>query len=160
MKCIFFLCFLSLISSCGEFNKGNVKNEKMPSISLLLLDSMSVLNTRDLPTNDPVILFFFEPSCPYCRAETESILKNIGQFRNTQFCFISSASLKDVKDFELKYKLRQYGNIRVGIDTGYVYVDHFRITGVPHTSLYRKGLLQKIFPSNVDAKRIVEEIDF
>ncbi|NML40785.1 hypothetical protein HHL17_26545 [Chitinophaga sp. G-6-1-13] len=158
---VVFLCVLSWVH-CGQMTIQRDINEgrPMPSVNMLLLDSVSVLNTNSLSKSEPVILIFFDPYCQYCRSETESILSKIQKFGNTQICFLGVAPISDMNRFSIKYQLSKYPNIHIGIDTAGTYARYFAVEGVPHTSIFLKNRkAKKIFYARVDAEKLIDVID-
>ncbi|WP_343744153.1 redoxin domain-containing protein [Chitinophaga sp.] len=155
------LLVLLFVISCGEhIPLSGKEGELIPSVNLLLMDSSSVINTRTVYKSGPTVLFFFSPYCPYCRHETESILKSINKFKNVQICFLSVSSLNEVRDFSRNYKLTQYSNIQIGVDTAASYLKYFSIDHVPHTSIYLHDMrLRRVFSGGVDADKILSIIN-
>lgn len=166
LKKYFLVALLSMasllpFSGCNLeiWNKDTTLGSKMQDFELLALDSSSVFKIKPIAMGRPTVIVFFEPYCPHCRAETESIMKNINQFDSTVFCFLSVASIQDVKSFYDSYKFSNYSNIHVGVDTSYEYMKYFNINNVPHTSVYNKDhVLIKVFSSKVDAEEILKAI--
>nr|WP_295873411.1 thioredoxin-like domain-containing protein [uncultured Chitinophaga sp.] len=164
--CLTFVCSILLIVffllGCKRDVPGKTdrEGELIPPIDMLLIDSVSIFNVNAFPKSDKTVLIFFEPYCQHCRAETESIVKNIKKFENTNICFLSVAPMSDVRNFNKHFGLEKYPHVRVGIDTGALYMRHFEIKGVPHTSVYPKNKrLLRVFPFEVDAKQLLMALD-
>src|SRR4051812_33041244 len=102
MKRILFI--LSLTILCGCFGKKStivtgLEGKPMPAYNLLLMDSVTQLNTGHIPAGKPAILFLFSPYCPYCRAQVEDIVKHIKSFEGIKIYMISSFPFPIIKSF-------------------------------------------------------------
>jgi thiol-disulfide isomerase/thioredoxin len=134
--------------------------ETLPSFNLLLSDSTTIFNTRDIPEGKPSILLYFSPDCEYCQAETASLLQNINSFKNINFYFVSNDPLERIKAFNLYYKLYKYQNITLGRDYKYFFIGHFREVTPPYLLLYDKTkVLRTVCKGEVKAKQIIEFIN-
>src|SRR5579872_191676 len=98
------LCFLALLTFlCGCFGKTpektGLEGKPLPSFKLLLTDSSTNFDTRNIPGDKPVVLFYFGPYCPYSRAQMEEIIKNMNQLQDVRFCLFTSYPFTQMKDF-------------------------------------------------------------
>jgi thiol-disulfide isomerase/thioredoxin len=157
--------FLLSINIYGCFNrpteKTGLEGNTMPSFDLLLEDSITNLNTANIPSGKPIVLFFFGPYCPYSRVQMESIVTNIKSLTNIQFYIFTRSPFKDMKLFSTYYQLRKYKNIAVGIDYTNYFGSYFKTPGVPYTAIYdtKKRLKQVLIGKSSAAliKDIAEE---
>ena len=92
----------------------------MPEFSLLLMDRTTWLHARNIHTGKPIVLFYFSPYCPYCKAQTKEIIEDMDKLKNIQFYFVASSPLSAAKMFYNEYQLTKYSNIVTGIDTANV----------------------------------------
>lgn len=158
MRKVFWLFFILLVGCYSP--KTGEEGDLMPAVNILLVDSVSIFNPRYLPGKEPTVLVFFDPYCQYCRAETESILKDIDKFSNKQICFLSIAPMKDVRRFYEDFNMSKYSNVHVGVDIGAVYMKTFGVTTVPHTSIYSGDkLLMKVYTSNIESRQLLLDLD-
>lgn len=156
MKWLYVILFLAFVQCKQRELPYNDKIGKgLPAINLLLSDSSSFINTHEILKSDNVVFVFFDPYCPYCQGEIEGIIKNIDSFKNTTFGLLSAAPISDLKYFTKRYELNRYSNIYVGLDTAAGYAKYFGVKYVPHTSVFAKGKLIRVFTSKVDAKAIL-----
>lgn len=143
MKRLFlYLVLWGLLSCHAGVQKPTVtgfENTPIPSLNLLLEDSTTYINTNNLGKNKKLMIFYFSPSCPYCRAQMREILNNINDFKSIQICAITAGDFKALKDFSSYFNLRNYPNIIAGLDTGYVMAQKFQITEVPFTAEFSKN---------------------
>lgn len=160
MKYFFAVIGILLFCRCQDVMNGGRKiGSPIPSIDILLKDSVTVFNTSKDKNANSVVLLFFDPSCPYCQKEVRSVVKNIDKFHETQFCLLSIASLQDIREFCRQFNLDKYQNIVVGRDIKAGYIQYFNISSVPHTSIYSVGHgLRKTFSSTVEAERILKAL--
>lgn len=130
--------FVVLLTGCKEKTPltTGLEGQPLPSIELLLADSITRFHTAQLPKGKPVVLFAFEPSCPYCRAQTKNLLQTPGIMNDVQIVMVSSAAFGDFKSFYNKYNLYQYPDVTAGIDLHYVFQEYFKIPEVPCMAIY------------------------
>ncbi|MBS0027559.1 TlpA family protein disulfide reductase [Chitinophaga sp. 22321] len=135
--------------------KTGHEGEPIPSIDILLSDSISYLNVRDIKSSEPVVLFYFGPDCPYCRAEMDEIIKGMNRLKNVQFLLITPYAYSDMKRFYKIFQLEKYSNIRVGIDYKYAFGSYFKTESIPYIVVYnRQKLLITAFPGIVKSDDI------
>ncbi|MEP7372289.1 MAG: redoxin family protein [Chitinophagaceae bacterium] len=129
---------LLLVGCYGKKVKptSGFEGKAMPAIDLIAPDSLSHFNTKEIPTGKPTILISFEPWCPYCRAQTKSIVKNIEELKDINFIFICNSPYSNFKKYYDEYHLSRYANIKAGIDTNYTFDDYFQSTKIPFFAIY------------------------
>jgi thiol-disulfide isomerase/thioredoxin len=139
------------ISSCSQQKSTIVtglEGKKMPSFNLLLMDSVTHLNTTNIAQGTPTVLFYFSPYCPYCKAQAKDIIKNINSVSNIRFYLLSNFPFPDVKKYYSA--LKKYSNITVTQDLDNFFGDYFHTPGVPFIAIYDKNKnLKKAFIGNV-----------
>lgn len=143
--------------SCNTFSykKTGLEGKPLPKFDLLLTDSLSWVHSGDIQKGNPVALFYFSPSCPYCKAQIKDIIADIDDLNNIDFYFITKAPFKYVKTFNSQYKLDRYHNIKLGVDTGYKITKYFKMPGVPYWAIYNKDKkLNKAFPGKILCSQI------
>ncbi|MGN7821018.1 peroxiredoxin family protein [Chitinophaga sp. 22536] len=159
-KSIFYLAFLLVVSCAAP--SGRIDRSvglTLPSIKMMMIDSSTYFDTNSISMSAPVVMLFFDPYCDFCRAEVKSILGSMDQFKDVEFCFLTAASIKDVRSFNREFDLNKYNNIHLGIDTGLIYLKFYNINRVPHTSVYSNGRkVKKAFASKVDASEILSAL--
>jgi thiol-disulfide isomerase/thioredoxin len=143
MKNIIGVMFLALLGACYSRNapetKTGLEGKPMPIIELTSVDSVTRFSTVDIPAGKPTILFSFEPWCPYCRAQTKSIIKNIQTLNDVNIYMISNSRHADLKKFYNEYKLNQYSNIKTGIDNKSTFNSYFKSSQIPFLAIYDKN---------------------
>lgn len=121
-----------------EIKKTGLEGQLMPSITLLGADSISKISTTDIDPGKPTILFAFEPWCPYCRAQTRSIVSQIKSLRDINIYMLCNTTYAEFKKFYDKYELEKYPNIKAGIDYDHRFAIYFRNQNVPSLAIYDK----------------------
>lgn len=158
------MIIISLLAGCfsREPEKTGKEGKPIPAINILLTDSTTWLNIGQTQTSKSVVLFYFSPNCPYCKAQTKEIIENMDKVKDIEFYFISSFPITLLKAYNKQFKLAQYPNITTGRDTANAIGDYFEILGVPYIAIYgkdkklRKSFMGgKLYSSQI--KKITEE---
>jgi len=156
---IAFMLF-ALLSKCTDrpsYHSG-LEGKQMPDFKMLLVDSASI-SVKSISEGEPVVLFYFEPTCPYSRAQMADILDHMKDFEGVRFCIVSDFKLKEIKAFADKYQLHSHKNISIGLDASDSIAHYFNIQGVPFTGIYDKHkTLRQAFAGIVSSKEIKETI--
>ena len=161
MRVALLILCLSLFICChrNDFPRTGMEGKPMPSLNVLNSDSTAYLNTTNIPKGKPVVLLLFDPYCPYCRAETEDILKNMKSMQDVRFYLFTSSPYNDMKAFYKNFALNKYKNVTVGVDTGFALIKYFKIGGVPFTAIYTdEKILKQTFSGKIEAKVIKDVI--
>lgn len=161
MKKILTVLLFAGISGC--FNRQpalptGLEGKPIPSFDLLLSDSTTHFNTNTIPTGKPVVFFFFQPWCPYCKAQTEAMLKHIQSVKNIHFYMLTTSSYSQFKQFCDRFELNKYQNITAGIDESWFFATYFQAKGVPYQAIYdRNRRLKRVLigPSDIN---LIKEI--
>ena len=159
------ITFLSIaIGLIGCFSdplaKNGLEGKPMPDASLLLSDSASYLNTKNIPEGHSAVIFYFSPHCPYCRAQMKEITEKSGQLKNTHIYAMTLSNFKDFKEFYDEFRLGRYSNITAGIDYTDSIARYFKIKVVPFTAVFNaKKRLSKSFVGNITAGKIKEALE-
>lgn len=119
--------------------KTGMEGKPLPAFNIQLLDSTSYIHSENLPEGKNLILFYFKPSCPYCRAQMRDMLNNIERFKDKELCILTNEDLKSANDFARYFKLNRFNNVIVGRDTGSVVLKTYRILSVPLTAWFDKN---------------------
>jgi len=136
-KTVLYLLLLG-VTACTRSPKitTGLEGKAMPSFDLLLPDSLTHINTRNIPTGKPVVLFYFGPSCPYSREEMENIIAGIRELVNIRFYVFTNASFPAMRAFYKHYELHQYGNIVTGIDSANFFGEYYKVPGYPYLAIF------------------------
>lgn len=118
--------------------KTGKEGKPIPEFNLLLTDSTTWLNTRNIPSGQPVALLYYSPYCPYCQALTREITEEMDDLKNIRFYFISSFPLATQKAFSKDFQLAKYPNIVTGMDTSSLMQHYWNAPGIPYLAIYNK----------------------
>jgi thiol-disulfide isomerase/thioredoxin len=133
----------------------NHEGNLLPRIEMLMSDSVTHLNIEKLPGGKPIVLFYFSPHCPYCRAEIDDITKNISQLKGIEFYLLTPYPYSDMKAFYDEYKFDKYPSIKVGIDYQFEFGAYFKTELVPYLAIYNsKRMLRSAFQGNITSEQI------
>jgi thiol-disulfide isomerase/thioredoxin len=155
--CLFLLVGWTLFTafSAPATVKTGMEGRLLPSFDLQLSDSVTHLNTADIPTGRPFVVIGFSPWCTHCQAETRDIIKNIQQFKNIHIYYVTDFPFGDMKVFFRAFKLAQYSNITMGRDSTAHFFKYFKATGVPYTAIFdSKKRLKQIIAGQADAGKL------
>jgi len=137
------LCMAVVWMACQEEKPYQVKTglegKPLPTFNIQLLDSTSFIHSDNLPADKNLVLFYFKPTCPYCRAQMRDMLNNIEKFKDKELCILTNYSLKEANSFARYFKLNKFNNVIVGRDTGSVVLKTYRALGVPLTAYFDKN---------------------
>lgn len=140
MKQISAFALLLILTGC--FGKKPEKTGKegipMPEFNILLTDSITLLNTSNIASGKPIVLFYFSPYCPYCKSQTQEIIEEMEELKDIQFYFITSFPLPTLKEFIKIYQLNKFPNIISGIDRKQFVHNYFEVSAIPYTAIYGK----------------------
>jgi len=115
-----------------------MEGKSLPQFAIQLVDSVSWLRSQDIPHGKPLIIFYYSPKCPYCRAQMRDILNNIESFNDTQLYVLTDASLYSIKEFISYFKLNNFPNVIAGRDTGAVILHEYKLRRVPFLASFDK----------------------
>jgi thiol-disulfide isomerase/thioredoxin len=163
MKQITLIIIIACLEGCfgAEPQKTGKEGKPLPQFSLLLTDSITWINTAQLPTGKPIAIYYFSPYCPYCKAQTEEIIEDMDKLKDINFYFISRFPMPTIKAFQKAYQLNKYANIITSMDTSSFASDYFEISAVPYIAIYNKNkklnktFIGKIYSSQI--KKVAEE---
>jgi len=173
MRKIFFLFFIAILfagSLSAQENEGKKKHAPaadttlpylkyptLPAFNILLMDSVTILNTYNIPDGKPIGLFFFDPECSHCQKEVKQLLKSMDSIKEIQFYMITPVhSATALRKFYEDYHLGDYKNIvAVGRDYEFFFGSFFGVKYVPDLALYdsHKKLL-KLFEGAMPVREL------
>ena len=146
MKNIWLCVVLIMLLSCHGSRKkviSGLEGKPLPSFKMLLLDSVSYINTANIPTGQPFVLFYFSPTCPYCRAQTEAIKNEFTTIKDIKFYFIAPFPIKEIKEFEQHYSLSNRPNFTFAQIRDTAFSKYYTIPGIPYMIIYNKNKMLK-----------------
>ena len=158
MKALVLSILVMLLWGCygKEPTNTNMVGKKLPAFNVLGKDS-AIFNTQRIPEGQPVVVFYFSPHCPYCRAQLEDITADMEDLKNIKFYMLTSSPYQEMNAFYKQYKMDQYPNITVGVDTADYFPIHFKVDYVPAIAIFNKEKkLNALFMGKTDVRQIRE----
>lgn len=160
---ILVLLIYSLIVSCNDSDKNIVKTglegKSMPQFSVLALDKTTKIDMAKRSTNKPYVIFSFAPWCPYCKAQTEELVKKVKSFDNVDIYMLSVSSIPELASYAKRYELEKYKNITMVQDTGYNFITYFNTSAVPYFAIFDKNnKLKRVFEGKSSVESIQNEL--
>jgi thiol-disulfide isomerase/thioredoxin len=159
MKALISFSVILLLTSC--FNKSAIfktgqEGSLMPLINVILTNNNTQTYINDLAAaNKPIVLLYFSPYCPYCRALIQKIIGNNKLQKAIQLFMISDFSQKELKRFYVHYQFEDYPNILMGSDTDSFFKKYLKPPGVPCLAIYDSNRkLKKVLVGNISSDLI------
>lgn len=160
MKQLPVLFLLLVISAHCTLRSRNSTNESIPSLNLLLSDSLTIFNTKHVALGKPTLLIYFSPDCELCQDEIKELLYKIDILSNTQIYLLTPMPFTELQDFNKKYNLKHYKNITIGYDFENAFYNYFKVPNFPCTIIYdTKMNLIRIYKKPVSPEEIKNAID-
>jgi hypothetical protein len=162
MKYISAIILAIILWGCygSEPEKTGLEGKPIPAFKILLRDSITYLDTKELQQGKPIVLFYYGPHCPYSRAQMQEMMDNMSIMKNIQFVLITRGNFNEMKIFCSHYGIDKYNNITAGVDFNNFLGEYFKITGVPFTAVYDKDKkLLSAFSGKIFVKQIVSTVN-
>lgn len=122
----------------------------IPSFTVYKAPDSSVFSREDLQKKKPALFMVFSPDCEHCQHETEELLANINEFKNTQIVMITYLPYEEMIAFYKNYKIANYPQITMARDTKFFFPVFFKVRNLPSIFLYdKKGNFKKSFEGSV-----------
>lgn len=158
-----YLCFF-ILSGCTRPNYEVVNSghegERIPSFDFISADSNRHLNTQNVPPGSPVVMFYFQPNCPFCQSQIAEITQHISTLVGTRFFLVTAHSSKDLKALYKTIQIQHLSNFFVAIDYKNEFQDYFNPEGVPYTAVYRSDqTLSKAYLGALTGKEITNALN-
>jgi thioredoxin-related protein len=161
MKSLLLFLSIALISSCNLVSRNTpVANlATLPPFSFWDPKTHSQVSSSQIPAGSPIILLYFKTDCPFCEAETRSLIKNIDSLKDARLYFLTAVPVADLDAFTTKYHLNEYTNIVAARDYQYSFARTFKPQTVPYMAIYDgdKKLI-KIFKGSVPVEMVIEAL--
>jgi thioredoxin-related protein len=156
MKNLLLIIFITNLYSCAFRNR---EKNLLPSFNLLLMDSVTVFNTSQIPEGKPIVLMYFSPDCEHCQVETEEILNHMSALKNVRFYYITYDPIDRLKVFNHHYRLEKYSNILLSRDYTFSLSKYFKISATPYLAIFNKNKqLSAVFSGGAEVSEIIKVI--
>jgi hypothetical protein len=137
MKKLLIPFLVLVVAACHHAGK-RLYDSKMPAISMLLVDSATRIKAADIPGGEPVVFIYFRPDCIHCQEETNMLLQGIASLKDVRLYMLTPKYHPMLKAFYEHFKLGDYDNIKVGVDEGMVFFNHFQARHIPFLAVFDK----------------------
>jgi len=132
---------------------------RLPSFEYRSIDSITIVNTKDIPEDRPIVIIHFGSDCRDCQQTTDSLLQNMEKVKNVRFYFLSIEKFSQVTLFRDYYKLDKYPNVTVGQDYTHFLPKYFQTYATPIIALYnKKKILIGVFRGEPNIQVLVNAI--
>lgn len=140
--------------------KTGLEGRLLPSFHLLLPDSLTWLDTKDIPTGKPFIMVGFSPYCIHCQAEMRDIVKNIALFGDTTIYFVTDFPYADMKKFYDVFHLKKHPTIVTARDSSDAFMHFLKARSIPYIAIFdAKKRLKEVIPGEVKAASLSKSLD-
>ena len=129
----------------------------LPPVKLLLTDSTTFFEKKDLNKNTPALFILFNPDCKHCQIETDELVKNMDQLKKINVVMVTTQVFSKMKAFYEKYELANFKNVVVGQDIHYFLPVFYDIKNLPFYD--KKGNLIHVFEGNMTLQKILAEFN-
>jgi len=149
------LALLMLRLCVGCLSKDS-RRPKIEALKVLLIDSATIINTKEIDEERPFALVYFSPDCDECQKETEQIIKHMDILRDYKFYFITGDPFVRLKVFSKFYNIPRYPNIILGQDVERRFSILYQATGTPFTVVFdHKKRLRTIFNGAANMETLI-----
>jgi thiol-disulfide isomerase/thioredoxin len=150
MKIVTVLFLLASLAGCNSNNpsqpKTGLEGNLLPATNLLLSDGTTRLNTAAIPFGSPIVVFLYNPHCPFCRAQMGEITSDMKDFAHVRFYLLTSAPFADMQSFYKDFQLQKYQNVVAGVDSSDFFGKYFKAQYVPYMAVYNnQKKLKRVF---------------
>ena len=89
--------------ACQEEKPQQIKKamigKPFPTFTIQLLDGTSYLHSEEIPGDKNIVLFYFKPTCPFCRAQMRDMVNNMERFKDKQLYILTNQGLRSTNGF-------------------------------------------------------------
>lgn len=126
-----------------------------------LTSNDTVFTSKNIPVNNNVILFLFNPGCGHCADAARIIKNNLNKLKNTTIVFVTGNNLHgNLKEFMQSIELTEKEGIIVSTELGDITKKIFLQKGIPQVMVYGKDKrLQKIFFKEIEIENLISYLD-
>ena len=112
---------------------------RMPEFDFRMSDSTTIMNTRNIPDDSPVVMIHFEADCSDCQKTTDSLIQRMDSYKNIRFYFLTMEPFNKVTMFRKYYHLDRYSNVTIGQDYNQIGYSFYKMRGTPLIALYNRN---------------------
>ena len=151
---------LSTLAQDADSSAPFRKNPVIPEFDLLKTDSTTHLTKADIRPRQKTIIMFFSPECSHCQHQTEDMIAAIDSLKDVQIVMATYQPFAEMVEFNKKYGIEKFSNIKLGRDTKYFFPPYYRMKSLPHLALYDdKGAYVTGFEGNQKIATLLAAFD-
>lgn len=129
----------------------------IPKFTVYKAPDSTAFTREELHKKRNTVFMVFSPDCSHCQHETEMLLQNLSQFKNTQFVMVTYLPWEDMIAFYHHYQLDKHPQFTVARDTRFFFPVFFQVKNLPSIFVYNKeGKFVKSFEGDVKPASILE----
>jgi thiol-disulfide isomerase/thioredoxin len=137
------------------------KYPTLPAFNILLMDSVTIFNTYNIPEGKPIAIMLFSPDCKHCKRTIMALEAGMDSIKNVQFYLVTAAhNMADIREFYKEHHLNDYKNIQiVGRDYEFFFMSFYGVKFVPDIALYDEHKkLVKLIDNETKASEVYKYI--
>lgn len=160
--CLFILVGWTLFTAftAPPIVRTGMEGRLLPSFELLLADSVTHFNTKDIPAGKPIVLIGFSPTCTHCQDETRDIIKHIDRLKEARIYFVTPDLHELLAQYYHAFHLSKYSNIAMGFDINDFFFPYFKATGTPYTVIYDPfKRLKEVMYNRFDINELIRAVN-
>src|SRR3546814_14422593 len=119
MRKIIWIPMAILLASCAmdepKPTVTGLEGSALPEFSTLLPDSSHYFSSMDLSGNKLTVLFYYSPTCPYCRIQTRWLGEDAEKLVDAHFVFVTSRQFELMKKSYRHFGLDGLKNVYVDV---------------------------------------------
>jgi thiol-disulfide isomerase/thioredoxin len=132
---------------------------EVPPFNLLIVNDSTMYAKANLAKKKKTMIFIFSPSCEHCKHATEEIIANYAKFKNTNIVMATVTKYEYTKKFYDENNLKNFPNIKVGVDADYFLGRFYEVRNYPSIFLYdKKGFFKKFYNSSYTMLDIAKDL--
>lgn len=132
---------------------------EVPPFNLLIVNDSTMFAKANLAKKKKTMIFIFSPSCEHCKHAMEEIIANYSKFKNVNIVMATVTKYEYTKKFYDEFKLKDYPNIKVGVDADYFLGRFYEVRTYPSIFLYdKKGFFKKFYNSSYTMLNIAKDL--
>lgn len=128
----------------------------LPDFSLRMLDSITVLHTRQLKEGKCIVFILFSPDCDHCAQLAQQIKDSADALNDVQLIMVAPpVPLHDIKMFAYTNGLAHRNGVLVAQDIDFFFGSFYKATTVPFIVVYDQ---KKKFVSALTRMKHISEL--
>jgi len=141
--------------------KTGMEGKEFPAVNLLLPDSATYFNSKDIPPGKPFIVVGFDPWCAHCQDLVVDIKAHSKELKSIHIYYITPFPFQRMRRFYDHFRLANFPSITVGRDTANTFFSYFNITGIPYAGIFdNKRRLRSVMIGQMTALQLFKLAEY